>query len=61
MKNYSIWKDNCNIKKYDKLDKLGFDEYFYSSILINNPSIQYRKIQNKNGRPAGDILKTCST
>ena len=32
--------------KYDKLDKLGFDEYFYSSILINNPSIQYRKIQN---------------
>ena len=23
-----------------------FDEYFYSSILINNPSIQYRKIQN---------------
>lgn len=32
--------------KYDKLDKLGFDEYFYSSILINNPSIQYKKIQN---------------
>lgn len=32
--------------KYDKLDKLGFDEYFYSSILINNPSIQYRKIKN---------------
>lgn len=30
----------------NKLDDLGFDDYFYSSILINNPSIQYRKIQN---------------
>ena len=43
---------DCYITNYedkylnDKLDKLGFDEYFYSSILINNPSIQYRKIQN---------------
>lgn len=32
--------------EYDKLDNLGFDEYFYSSILINNSAIQYKKIQN---------------
>ncbi len=32
--------------KYDKIDKFGFDEYFYSSILLNNLSIQYKKIQN---------------
>lgn len=40
--------------KYDKLDCLGFDECFYSSILINSPSIQNKKFQNtylmKNGQ-----------
>lgn len=32
--------------EYAKLDSLGFNEYFYSSILINNPSIKYKKILN---------------
>lgn len=30
----------------NKLDDLGFDDYFYSSILINSINIQYKKIQN---------------
>ena len=32
--------------KYDKLYNLGFEDYFYSSILINNPQIQFKKISN---------------
>lgn len=45
-KYFTIYSLKSNGFKYDILDNLGFDDYFYSSILINNSSIQYRKIQN---------------
>ena len=32
--------------KYDMLDNLGFDDYFYSSILINDSEIQFKKISD---------------
>lgn len=32
--------------KYDTLDNLGFEDYFYSSILINDKNIQFKKILN---------------
>lgn len=42
--------------KYDVLDNLGFEDYFYSSILINDKEIQSKKILNvylmkKDNRP----------
>ena len=45
-KYFTITSLRNNGFEYKKLDDLGFDEYFYSSILVNSTLIQYRKIQN---------------
>lgn len=43
---FTICSLRMNGFKYDILDALGFDDYFYSSILVNDSEIQYKKILN---------------
>jgi hypothetical protein len=43
---FTIHSLKSNGFKYDILDNLGFEDYFYSSILINDKNIQFKKILN---------------
>lgn len=43
---FTIYSLKNNGFKYDILDNLGFEDYFYSSILINDKNIQFKKISN---------------
>lgn len=43
---FTVYSLRNNGFKYSILDNLGFEDYFYSSVLINDKEIQFKKISN---------------